>query len=286
MNFKHKILALSYPAIKTYSSTKRYFDKKISGSLRVLVYHDIAPSEIKKFRAQISWMKKNWTFINPEEFDLMMTGQIPINGDNLLLTFDDGFISNRIVAEKVLKPMGIHAIFFIVSGFVDQTNVQDCHSFISKGIRSDLKVSEMSKHWKNMDWDDLEFLLDQKHTIGSHTATHAKLSSIFETKALEHEIIDSANLIEDKLGTKIDHFAFTFGNNESISHEAIDVARKKFKFIHTSIRGVNKKGISPFLIFRDTITPNDYNHLLGSFLLGGADSIYKKDRQGLRDFYD
>jgi len=280
MNFKHKLLAASYPLLESFSCAKTFIGKKSSGRLRVLVYHDIAPHEIQKFYSQISWMQKKWKFIDPETFKLMMSGEIPIKGDNLLLTFDDGFISNRIVAEKVLMPLGIHAIFFIVSGFADQTNIKDCHSFISKGIRSDLKPSEMSEHWKNMEWNDLEFLLDNHHTIGSHTATHSKLSAISSNKKLEHEIINSANLIESKLGSGIDHFAFTFGNEESISQQAIDIAKRRFKFIHTSLRGGNQKGNAPLLVFRDTITPDDYNYLIGSFLSGGADLIYKKARHG------
>ena len=279
MNLKHKLLALSYPMLESFAHTKSYFNKKISGRLRVLVYHDIAPDEITKFYSQISWLKKKWNFVDPERFDLMMTGQIPIEGDNLLLTFDDGFISNRIVADKVLKPLEIRAIFFIISGFADQANIKDCHSFISKGIRSDLRPSEMPKHWKNMDWRDLEFLLDNHHTIGSHTATHAKLSALPSNEKLKYEIIDSADIIESKLGSKIDHFAFTFGNSESMSHEAINLAKKRFKYIHTSLRGNNTVCSSSPLVFRDTIALDDHNYLIGSCLSGGADLMYKKARK-------
>ena len=52
----------------------------------------------------------------------MISGSEPIQGNNLLITFDDGLISNRIVAEKVLNPLGINAIFFVVTDFIDINN--------------------------------------------------------------------------------------------------------------------------------------------------------------------
>ena len=102
----------------------------------------------------------------------------------------------------------------------------------------------MPKHWKNMDWNDLESLLDNHHTIGSHTATHAKLSAILSNEKLKYEIIDSADIIESKLGSKIDHFAFTFGNSESMSHEAIKLAKKRFKYIPFKVsKDSHQKGL-------------------------------------------
>jgi hypothetical protein len=44
----------------------------------------------------------------------MISGNEPIQDNNLLITFDDGLISNRIVAEKILNPMGIKAIFLLL----------------------------------------------------------------------------------------------------------------------------------------------------------------------------
>ena len=37
--------------------------------------------------------------------------------DTLLLAFDDGTISNLHVAERVLKPLGIKTLFFIIAKY-------------------------------------------------------------------------------------------------------------------------------------------------------------------------
>ena len=45
-------------------------------------------------------------------FEDMLNGRIPIEGRNLLVTFDDGFKSNLQISKEVLEPLDIQAIFF------------------------------------------------------------------------------------------------------------------------------------------------------------------------------
>jgi peptidoglycan/xylan/chitin deacetylase (PgdA/CDA1 family) len=181
-----------------------------------------------------------------------------------------------------LHDMGIKAIFFVVSGFVDLNGIDDCHAFIAKGIRTDINPSLMPTHWNNMNWEDLEYLLDAGHTIGAHTATHARLSELNDDVELEKEIISSADLLDAKLGINVEHFAFTFGNFASLSCDALNVAKRRFKYIYTSLRGGNEhNNIPPLLIYRDTITPQDDNYLTGAFLAGGADLAYRNAKKAI-----
>jgi len=75
--------------------------------LRVLLHHDVPPDEEARFAGQLAWLKRRWRFVSPGEFSAMMTGDLPVRGSNLFLTFDDGFGSNRLVAERVLKPLKV-----------------------------------------------------------------------------------------------------------------------------------------------------------------------------------
>lgn len=102
--------------------------------------------------------------------------------------------------------------------------------------------------------------------------------------ALEAEIISSADLLEAKLGITVEHFAFTFGNFASLSCEALNVAKRRFKYIYTSLRCENACTKSPLLICRDTIAPSDKNWLTGAFLAGGADLAYKKARDAVKRY--
>ena len=97
------------------------------------------------------------------------------------------------------------------------------------------------------------------------------------TANLKKEIILSANVIEQRLGLKIEHFAYTFGNLTSFSPEALVVARSRFKYIYTGLRGFNASGVMPWAIRRDAIDSNDSFSLLGALLEGAADFVYSSD---------
>jgi len=242
--------------------------------LRVLLYHDIAPNTFDRFAAQLRWLSRNWNFVTPQQFSDMVAGRIPIIGSNLLLTFDDGFISNRLVAEQVLNPMGISGLFFVVPDFVEMKDQEEARRFIAKHIEPESKIEKMSHHLYNMNWTDLEKLIEQGHTIGCHTYTHERLSRITSEEELEYQIIASADDLSRRLMVPIEHFAYTFGDLASFSEQALIVARRRFNFIYSGLRGDNSGGVSPFALRRDSITTNDSMALLGAFLEGAADFHY------------
>lgn len=246
-----------------------------SKRLRVLMYHDIAPNEEELFASHLRWLAKSWRFIDPARFGELLCGNEPVREDSLLVTFDDGFASNRGIVERVLNPLGIHALFFIVSGYASLSENDDWRGYVAHHIYPDMKPTEVPDHWQNMDWDDLSYLLETGHDIGSHSASHARLSKVTAAD-LENEIVGSANFLEEKLRVKVDHFAYGFGNLESFSPAALSLARRRFKYIHTGIRGDNACGVPPWAIRRDAIAPTDKLSLVGSFLEGGADRLYAR----------
>ena len=99
MKINHKLLELFYKYF--------YFKKNshTSSNLRVLMYHDIPPNKEQQFKNQLTNLKKNWNFISPSQFENFINKKIELKGNNLLLTFDDGFISSRIIAEKFLTEL-------------------------------------------------------------------------------------------------------------------------------------------------------------------------------------
>jgi len=243
--------------------------------LRVLLYHDVAPYDEDKFEKQIDWLSKYWKFISPGEFDDVMCGKQPLLHDSLLLTFDDGFFSNRIVVEKILNPRDIKALFFIVSDFFDITHIDAAHEFISNNIYPGNNIKTFPTHLKNMEKNDLEYLIDHEHVIGAHTATHARLSELHDAD-LQKEIVESVDKLEDNLGISVEHFAFTFGDLSSFSSSALLVARDRFKYVFTGLRGINNHNTPHWAIRRDSMQPNNTLMLSGALLEGAADLFYRK----------
>lgn len=276
MSLNHSLLAASYQPVRITNALLRQFGIKSQNRLRVLLYHDIAPDDYARFAAQLTWLARTWHFVAPQDFADMMQRERPIEGGKLLLTFDDGFASNRLVAEEVLNPMGIQALFFVVSDFVGIATQEDCRQFIARHICPGMNPAVMPGHWRNMSWPDLRSLVDKGHTIGAHTRTHARLSTLTDDRALEDEIINSADRLEQQLGIKVEHFAFTFGDLASFSPAALTVARRRFSFIYTGLRGENAGQVPAWAIRRDSMQAKDPLPLVGAFLEGGADHRYTR----------
>jgi len=247
------------------------------GILRVLTYHNIKREDHLKFLEQLEALKKNWNFVSPNDFELMMKNKALITGRNVLLTFDDGFKSNRVIAEKILKSLDIKSIFFIVPEFINQTNNNQSKKFIAKFILPGLSIDLIDDDMVNMNWGDLHYLLEQGHVVGAHTMNHKRLSELTSVGEMDYEIIESARLLENNLNIKIKHFAYTFGDISSFSLDALRCAVKKFSFIYTGLRGNNANDRTLISIKRDAVSPAESPLLIRFYLEGGFDFIYKKD---------
>lgn len=281
MQFHHRLLVTLYPLLRIKNAFLKKISVKSRNELRVLLYHDIPADRHIQFASQLRMLKRRWNFVTPREFEEMSSGRVPIKGPNLLLTFDDGFISNKEVAERILLPLGIKAIFFVVSDFISIQNPANARQYVSEHIYPGMIEEVVPLHWTNMNWDDLAGLIRQGHMIGAHTKTHRRISSITDKEQLNAEIRESANSIEERLGISVRHFAFPFGNIDSFSLSGFQMAKDRFDFVYSGLRGDNNTNSSAYAIRRDSVTPNDPDFLVSSFLEGGADFQYSKSRKML-----
>lgn len=276
MPFHHKLLVIVYPIIYLKNRLREYFYPELDNQVRVLLYHDIPSNKYEHFALQLSGLKKNWNFISPDEFALHMKGENVLKGKNLLLTFDDGFISNKLVAQTVLQSLGIKAIFFVLPNFINISNSTLARKYVADYIYPSLDIEEVPMNWTNMNWEDLQELIKAGHTIGAHTMSHTKLSTITDEQELQKEIAKSADILQQRLGISIVHFAFPFGTIESFSAQALKIAKERFGFVYSGLRGINSPSVSSFAIRRDSVTPKDPQYLIGSFINGAADFQYTK----------
>jgi len=280
----HWLLSAAYHPLKCVKAVGRALRLSRADRLRVLLYHDVGPGERRTFANQLRWLARRWNFVTPQQFGDMVAGVAPIRGPNLLLTFDDGYASNRAAAEEVLEPLGIRALFFVVSDFMALEDRQEAREFIARHILPGSQADALPAHLENMKWRDLEYLLERGHSIGGHTRTHAMLSRLHSAADLEREIVGGADMIERRLGTRIDHFAYTFGDLASFTPEALAVCRRRFRFVYSGLRGDNAGGIPVFTLRRDAVTASDPMSLLGTFLEGGADFRYAPSRATLESW--
>lgn len=256
----------------------------VGPKLRVLMYHDVTPCEMSQLSSTIIWLKKNWEFLSPFQFEQVMQGHQRLLHDSLLLTFDDGFFSNLAVAETILNPLRIKAIFFVIPDFVDKVHQDQSRKFIVERLKLEIDSRAPLNHFKNMSWSDLSQLLENGHVIGAHSMSHEPLGDGTSYDILSREIIETADRLESKLGTQIRHFAFPFGNFYSLSKRAFEVAMSRYMFIHSGIRGNNTPGSALRMIRRDALKPTDKRSVVGALLLGGADFRYRQYNRVLDDW--
>jgi peptidoglycan/xylan/chitin deacetylase (PgdA/CDA1 family) len=244
--------------------------------LRVLLYHDVDPNELPVFAAALQWLQKSWDFLSPREFEEVMQGRRPLTRDSLLLTFDDGFASNRVVAEQVLQSLGIKAIFFVVAAFIDQSDSASARAFICDRLKAGSSPELLPEHWINMNWEDLSYLLRLGHSIGAHTASHERLTADVSAAVMHEEVIGGADKLESELSIRVRHFAFPFGDFASFSEPAMRLAMSRFDYIHSGLRGNNHFGGLPCTIRRESLKPTDSKSLIGAFLHGASDAHYRR----------
>lgn len=248
----------------------KFLQKK--NSLRVLVYHHIEKKNFSKFYDHLKYLKKEWNFITPSQFENHLRDKKKLKGKNLLLTFDDGFKSNFNVEKEVLKNLNIKCIFFVPSEFIKLNSLKKSKKFIKKNILD--SYPEKQNELNNMSIKDIKSLLRNGHMIGSHTKTHANLGTIKNLSKLKKEVLESSNDLKRLLKININHFAFTYGNYESMNKESLKMTFSKYRFVYSCLRGNNfdtKKGT---IIRRDAIYLNRGIDLAKIFLSGLIDIKY------------
>lgn len=247
-------------------------------SLRVLMYHHVPENDFTNFENQIILLKKNWTFVSPDDFDKILHKKKIINKRYLLLTFDDGFKSNLHVAKKILKKHKIKAIFFVPGQFLKLTKKKDNQNF----IKNNLLINKITNDMQSMNYNDINWLIDNGHKIGYHTYSHKNLKKISNIVKLKEEIIAKKDILRKNLNYKFDHFAFNFGTIDYISKNSLKLAFKYYKNVFTAIRGNNN--LNSKLIFRDNIYPCDNPQVVELYLIGLFDFFYKYQRDSVKKY--
>lgn len=253
-----------------------------SGYVKILMYHHIPESKQELFKRQIQFLASHNKFLTPIQFQEFLQEKYRISGTNLLLTFDDGFKSNRIVAEEILHPLDIKGIFFVPTGFIGLQDTQKRNEFIVQQIYGGhASSSRISFDMEALTWEDLKYLLAQGHVVGSHGRNHRRLSSIHSQEDLHDEIIESGNILEEKLGIPITCFAYPFGDIDSISKQAFHVIKARYQYCFSGVRGANYHPTLNYAILRDAISIDDPPQYVRFIIENGLDIIYRKKARRL-----
>ena len=114
-----------------------------------------------------------------------------------------------------------------------------------------------------MSFSDMTTLIENGHTIGSHTMDHRRLSEIKSQDALYSEIVVSKLILENELNTLVNHFAFPFGDINSISSTAMKLTIQNYRFVYSGVRGLNTLQVNKHALRREPLdlTNNIYYNM-------------------------
>lgn len=193
-------------------------------------------------------------------------------------TFDDGFVS----AYEGAREVGLkHAIWFVCPAFINSGTTNAWVSFLRNNLR---RTDFAGPTLQPMTWAQINELVRLGHTIGAHTVTHADLATISSRRELEYEIRSSGDLIEDKIGIPVKHFAFPFGSILNISSLAYSIIRSRYQYCHTGIRGRSILGHRIF--WRDAVDLSMPRWYIRFILEGGLDWKYCTARHRIMGMED
>ena len=251
--------------------------EKNNSQLRIIILHDVLKKDEIKFQELIEYLKKNWNIISPNQFKQIITNEHLHNNNkkNILLTFDDGYKSQKLIAEKYLDPLNIKALFFVVSDFIKLNSTEDSHQFIKNNFFKTINKScHLTSETSNMNISDLLYFISKGHTIGGHTKTHTQLSKIKDQNILTDEVINSTHDLEYKLNNyKIEDFAYTFGDLDSIDKVSAKMIINNYKYLYTGLRG-NNLNINSRVLRRDAINFSEPIQVMSSYINSYIDFLY------------
>lgn len=141
----------------------------------------------ERFDQQMAWLQENaYTPMRMDDLAACLRGQQDCPDQPVALTFDDGYADAATAALPILNRYGFKATFYIVPGFVGAPGY--------------------------MSWEQIELLHNSGMEIGSHTMTHADLTGLTEISAIRKELVQSREVLEERLGVPVRSFCYPAGS--------------------------------------------------------------------------
>jgi peptidoglycan/xylan/chitin deacetylase (PgdA/CDA1 family) len=178
-----------------------------SAHITVLLYHrfdeDRYPTTTTssaQFEQQLSYLRLNgYTIMSMDQLAESLGGRRSIPEKGVVITIDDGFISEYDRAVPLLKKYGCPFTLFV----------------FTRGVGAEGYVT----------WQQLRELESRGGTVGCHTDTHPRLINM-AVKDMARETIGSKQILEKNLGHPVHYFAYPFGQYD----ERVRLVAKKAGF--------------------------------------------------------
>lgn len=238
-------------------------------NIPVLMYHHLAENinnntviSPNNFEKQMRSLKEEgYHAISVKELHDYLTNQSKLPAKPILITFDDGYLSNYEMAYPILKKYDIHAEIFVIASRIVDT---------SKDFAYPHEIAKMN-------WDQLKEMQDyitiQSHTWDSHYKLPSKFGRLngaiygpsylngqlesqqqYEAR-VRNDFIHSRKIIKEKLGYEPIAISYPYGIQSAATIKIAQEAGFKMGFVIQN-KSV-KKGDGLFTLSRIIVNGND-----------------------------
>ena len=242
--------------------------------LTSIIFHEI--NDLDEFEVAIEVLSKNFDFFDPQNLSDFLDGKVELKRNNLLVTFDDGFLTSYEAAKRSLVSRNIKSLFFICPSFIG-TKGTSAATFVKQNLFEGL-LNNVDPAQLPMSWEQLKELADNGNLIGSHTMTHPRLSKISGNE-LRLELESSKIEIQSKINRPVECFAWPFGDINSINQKSLTEIKKHYKFCFSGVRGNIPIGASPYILNREEVSLSEGLNPLILNCYNGLAFTYKKQRE-------
>src|SRR5262249_17267544 len=140
----------------------------------VLYYHRIGAPDIltrpaDQFRNDLAYLSKRYRCTSLSDLCEQLKLKRPLRWRSVVITFDDGYRDNYLLAAPILSQSGVTATFFVSTGFVGTDREFD-HDH-----RHD-STQGPARSYAKLTWGDLRAMEAAGLEIGSHTVNHTNLA--------------------------------------------------------------------------------------------------------------
>lgn len=241
-------------------------------SVPVLMYHHVTPAggmiatTPPVFAEQMARLARaGYTSLTASQFAAYLAGaRVPEK--SVLITFDDGYLNNWVHAHPVLQRYGLHAVLFVVTGWIGDGAMRphagqtrepiDCPDHAaSKRLIAQGRLDAIMLRWSELQAMEKAGTFE----IQSHTHTHTRwdLKCAQDPQAkrmyIAQELHDSRQALGRQLGPAGEHLCWPQGYFDDDYLEAAHAAG--FRYLYTTDpHGQNRPGGNPQHIYRFAVS--------------------------------
>ena len=153
-----------------------------------------------RFAAQMAMLKRcGYSVIGLDAAVAGLRGEATLPARPVVLTFDDGYVDFLECAAPILKAHGYPATVYAVAGLLGQAS-----SWVEpEGLRPAPLMNAAQ----------LRQVHEMGFTVGSHTVSHPRLAQV-DNRRVAEELTISKRMLEDVLGSRVDHLCYPYGSHD------------------------------------------------------------------------